>query len=146
MITREWPGTETGWDCGSDEWLMFSSLNSGYWSQNERRRGCITVRSTSAVPLSKFYSYKIWAKREGEPFNRAERPTKNLEKLDCSAGYKACGTGNTDTQSCVKDGHSCPINDIIISDTNGYIPEGYKPVPLDSGKVRYCFELIVPFW
>ena len=87
------------------------------------------------MPLSKFYAYKICAKREGDPFFKAKRPTTKFGSSECPMGYDECGLGGAKEQFCVPEGDLCPINDIIISESSGYIPKGYKTVPLDSGMV-----------
>jgi len=58
MITRKWPGTSTGCDC-RHAWGLYPNLQVGRCDYNETRDGCNTVGSTSAMPLSKFYSYRI---------------------------------------------------------------------------------------
>lgn len=86
------------------------------------------------MSLSKFYSYKICGKREGEPYYRAYKPTSTVGGgSKCPNGYKVCGTGQPDHQSCVRDNHLCPLNDIIISESTSTVQEGYSQAMLDGG-------------
>jgi hypothetical protein len=91
------------------------------------------VRETRPMPLNKFYSYKICAKREGDPFYRSAKPTKKFGTTSCPSGYEICGTGQPDHQSCVRANHPCPINDIVISKSTSAVVEGYSQVMLDEG-------------
>ncbi|CAI2360032.1 unnamed protein product [Moneuplotes crassus] len=145
LIIDRWPGTSTGCDC-SHAWGFYPNLQTGRCDVNETNDGCRTVSSTASMPLNKFYSYRICAKRQGDPFNRAVRPTKMFGVTKCPGGYKICGSGEPKDQYCVSQGSPCPINSIIISDTSStfsntdsQIPQEnddhYTKLNLDSGVV-----------
>lgn len=132
MITRKWPGTGEGCDCSRAYNFMYSNLNTGSCSYNQTRDRCSDVKQTNPMPVSKFYSYNICGKREGEPYSRSVKPTKSFGAASCPNGYRICGTGDSAAQSCVSGNNSCPINDIIISQDVAAKP-GYSTAKLDGG-------------
>jgi hypothetical protein len=132
MITRQWPGTSEGCDCSKSYNFMYSDLSTGTCSRNQTRDYCTDVRGTSALPVSKFYSFNICGKREGEPYSRSVKPTNNFGVTSCPSGYRVCGTGDLKKQTCVSGNNSCPINDIVISQ-NGTVKAGYSQAKLDGG-------------
>lgn len=137
LITRKWPGTGVGCDCTYSWNFLNSNLQTSSCSYNETRSGCRDVRPVNAIPLEKFYSYKICGKRDGFNFLDTPRPTKPFatNNVTCSAGFKVCGTGDADHSFCGKIGVDCPINDIYITKPGEQAKPGYKTVPLDQGQL-----------
>ena len=95
--------------------------------------GCSNVNSIDSMPLSKIYSYKICAKREGEPFYLAQRPIKKFGQVQCPNGYKICGSGGDDMASCARESERCPINDFYFINGDDKVPDGYSSSKLDDG-------------
>lgn len=131
LIDRQWPGTEHGCDC-SRSYKFFRGVQTGHCDKNETRAGCVDVWSNSAIPLEKFYSYRLCGKREGEPFHKAERPSKKFAEIGCQNGYRLCGTGKYDTQTCIPTNQQCPINDIKLLNLTVANPEGYSSVNIGN--------------
>ncbi|CAI2359809.1 unnamed protein product [Moneuplotes crassus] len=132
LIQDEWPGTIGGCDC-SDTWAFYySDLDRGYCSRNQTRVGCKHVNERPPVPLTTFYSYKICAKREGEPFYKAERPSSHFGDSSCPYGYQSCGNGDAKERYCVKEGSLCPVNNIKIGKSSYEFSDDYKTIQLDS--------------
>ncbi|CAI2362240.1 unnamed protein product [Moneuplotes crassus] len=134
LINEEWPGTIEGCDCRR-AWGVYKDLYSSSCTYNQTRDDCRTVPRLSPMPIKKFYSYRICGKRQGEPFYMSESPYTKFASTECPQGYKICGGDDPDTQTCVRENHQCPINDVIITDSSLDVPSGYKSIQLDSGMI-----------
>ena len=135
LIHAEWPGTETGCDWSFS--FSYNGLDTGSCDTNRTQAGCTTVRSTDAMPLDKFYAYKICGKREGDPFYLMKFPTSSFgSEPRCPSYYKQWGKGTPDNLVWVKRDSPWPINDIIITQENdSKLSSGYSKAVLDNNLV-----------
>ena len=135
LIHAKWPGTRAGCDW-SESW-DYSGLHVGSCGTNHTKGGCITVKSTDAMPLDRFYSYKICGKREGDPFYLMKFPTSTSGgEPECPSDYRKCGRGTPYAIVCVKNDYPWPINDIIITQENDtLLSSGYSKAMLDNNLV-----------
>ena len=138
LVSSSWPGTKTGCDCSHSFTYFYSSLKIGACDSNQTSSGWRTISPSKAIPINKFYSYRICARRAGDSFVNIARPSREFggSQNQCKYGYKLWGTGGRDYSVWVHESSEWPINHIYIAALNdpSQAPAGYKAQPLDGGQ------------
>ena len=139
LISSSWSGTKAGCDCSHSFTYFYSSIKIGACDSNHTSSGWRTITPTNAIPINKFYSYRICARRAGNSFVNIARPIResDVSQNQCKFGYKLWGTGGRDYSVWVHESEEWPINHIYIAALSdpSQAPAGYKAQPLDGGQL-----------
>lgn len=109
LILGIWDGTQEGCDCDG---VIFEKK----CSDDKTKNGCKTLFENAPVDYTIFNSTYLCAKRNALSYKELLGTENVVPKgTNCPYNYKPCGMLDTlERQYCVKNGESCPINNITI--------------------------------
>jgi hypothetical protein len=117
MVGREWPGTVAGWDCTNAN-VTAQELFIGECDKASIKNEWKDVGAIDKMPLAQFHGRIICVQRQPKNFLQLERPDINGRWYNTE--YKRCGGEEAASSriTCVKFKNHCPINDIMIVDSD----------------------------